>query len=186
MFDHVRSDYRTHGRSLRNRALWAMALYRFGRWSMVLRFAPLRWATGKIYGLCTVFAPVVTGVAIDRRMTVGKGFHIVHPGMVLIHPNATFGDNCGVMHGVTVGAAMNDPAGVPRVGNRVFIGAHATLLGPIAVGDGARIAANSLVVTDVPAGALAIGVPAKVYPQVAAAPATAVAAASPITATAST
>jgi serine O-acetyltransferase len=57
--------------------------------------------------------------------------------------------------------------GVPRFGDGVFIGCHATVLGEITVGDGARIAANSLVVSDVPAGALAMGVPARIYPNMA-------------------
>ena len=57
------------------------------------------------------------------------------------------------------------------IGNNVFIGAYATVLGGIKIGDGAKIAANSLVICDVPAGATAIGVPAKVYPAQAAKPA---------------
>ncbi len=164
MFEHIRKDYDTHGRALRNRALWGMALYRFGRWSLALRFGPARWFTGKIYGLLNIVAPVLTGVGIDRNMVVGERFHIVHPGMVLIHPDVRFGDRCGVMHGVTIGTSTGDRGGVPAIGNDVFVGTGAVLLGPITIGDGAKIAANSVVVCDVPAGALAIGVPAKIYP----------------------
>jgi serine O-acetyltransferase len=54
--------------------------------------------------------------------------------------------------------------GVPKIGNDVFIGTGAAVLGPITIGDGARIAANSLVIADVPPGMLAMGVPAKNYP----------------------
>ncbi len=59
---------------------------------------------------------------------------------------------------------MNTDGGVPTIGDDVFIGAGAVVLGAIHIGQGARIAANSLVLTDVPAGAMAIGVPAKIYP----------------------
>jgi serine O-acetyltransferase len=161
MFKHIRHDFSVHGRSWRNRAWWAMVLYRFGRWAQQQRFAPLRWLLGKIYGFCTIFSPIITGVAIDRSMIVGEFFHIVHPGMVVIHPGVVFGDRCGVMHNVTIGQNMNSD--VPRIGNDVFIGAGAVVLGSIRIGDGAIIASNSLVISDVPANALAMGVPAKMY-----------------------
>jgi len=67
-----------------------------------------------------------------------------------------------VMHNVTIGTNMT--GGAPRIGNDVFIGCGATILGEITIGDGVRIASNSLVISDVPAGAMAMGVPAKVYP----------------------
>jgi serine O-acetyltransferase len=161
MFDHVREDYQTHGRRLSNRALWAMLHYRFGIWAAYARFAPLRWLLGKVYGAVGLYLPLVTGIFIDRRMVVGRRFHIIHPAMVLLHPEATFGDDCGIMHNVTVGTNMTGTA--PTIGNDVFIGCGATILGDVTIGDGVRIAANTLVIGDVPAGAMAMGVPARVY-----------------------
>jgi serine O-acetyltransferase len=163
MLKRLREDYWLYGRDAFNRALWAMAVYRFGQWVDGWRFAPARRLGNKVYGLVFAFTPLLTGVFLDRRTRIGRRFHIVHAGMVCISPNAVFGDDCGVMHGVTVGQNMHNP-GVPRFGNNVFVGCHATVLGPITVGDGARIAANSLVFCDVPAGALAMGVPARIYP----------------------
>ncbi|MDB5327529.1 MAG: serine O-acetyltransferase [Phycisphaerales bacterium] len=156
-------DYVTHGRRWANRGLWAMAIYRYGRWVDSLRPSPFKILFNKSYSLLSVFGPVVTGVFLDRATKVGKQLHIVHPGMVLIHPHAQIGDRVGIMHGVTLGTT---PAhtGCPTVGDDVFIGAYATVLGGIKIGNGAKIAANSLVICDVPAGATAIGVPAKVYP----------------------
>ncbi|MDQ3440671.1 MAG: hypothetical protein M3478_10020, partial [Planctomycetota bacterium] len=66
-----------------------------------------------------------------------------------------------VMHNVTAGTNMTE--GAPTIGNDVFIGCGAVILGDIKIGDGVRIAANSLVVSDVPSGAMAMGVPARVY-----------------------
>lgn len=162
MFERIREDYDFY-RSWRHRAFWAMLLFRFGQWSLALRFAPVRWITGKAYGLVRVFSPIFTGVAIDRGMRVGRRFHMIHAGGIVVHPDVTFGDRCAIMHGVTVGTNM-DRQGVPRIGNDVFIGTGAVVIGNIRIGDGALIAANSLVFFDVPEDALAMGVPAIIYP----------------------
>jgi serine O-acetyltransferase len=162
MFERLREDYQTHGRRLSNRCFWAMCHYRFGRWANGLRFAPARWLLTKGYGVVGLYLPIITGVSIDRRMPVGRRFHLIHPGMIALHPQASFGDDCGVMHNVTVGTNMS--SGAPHIGNDVFIGCGATILGEITIGDGVRIASNSLVISDVPAGAMAMGVPAKIYP----------------------
>jgi serine O-acetyltransferase len=155
----IRKDYVTHGRKWSNLGFWAMVSYRFGRWSAERKFPPWRWLTRRLYGVTYKFCEIVTGVRMDRRVTVGERFHIVQAGMISIHPDVVFGDHCGVMHGVTIGTNMRP--GVPVIGNDVFIGSGASVLGAIRVGDGARIAANSLVISDVPPGAMAIGVPAK-------------------------
>src|SRR5215212_4737332 len=162
MFDRIREDYRFY-RSWRHRALWALLLFRFGQWSLGLKLAPLRWATGKVYGLLRIFSPIFTGVAIDRGMRVGRHFRIVHAGGIVLHPDVVFGDRCGIMHNVTVGTNMDRP-GCPRIGDDVFLGTGAVVIGDIRIGDGALVAANSLVFFDVPADALAMGVPAVIYP----------------------
>jgi serine O-acetyltransferase len=162
MFKRLQKDYWLYGRNPLERAFWAMAVYRFGQWANETPVKPLNWLGGKIYGLLFAFTPMITGISLERGVKIGEKFHIVHPGMIAIHPRAVFGDRCGVMHGVTVGVNMK--GGVPKFGNDVFIGCHATVIGEITIGDGVRIAANSLVICDIPAGALAMGVPAKIYP----------------------
>jgi serine O-acetyltransferase len=165
MFERIREDYAVHGRSLRDPALWAMSVYRFGQWADRLRPLPLRWLFGKVYGVLMIFAPIVTGVHIERSVRVGRGFHIVHAGGIYIHPDVIIGERCGVMQNVTIGINMKE--GVPKIGDDVFIGAGAVILGDITVGARARVAANSLVINDVPPGAVAMGVPAKTYPNLA-------------------
>ena len=157
MFDNIRADYVLH-RPLRNRALWALVVYRFGRWSMEQELAPWRWLTSKLYGVAHVVSEIVTGVSLPRETRIGRHFHIIHPEGIRIHSAAVIGNHVGIMHGVTIGTDMK--RGVPVIGDNVFIGAHATVIGKIKIGDGARIAANTLVISDVPAGATAIGVPA--------------------------
>ena len=72
------------------------------------------------------------------------------------------GRNCNIAHQVTIGTSAGGRTGAPTIGDGVYIGTGAKIIGTIDVGDGAKIAANSLVMTNVPAGATAIGVPARV------------------------
>jgi serine O-acetyltransferase len=155
-----RADYRRHDASLRNTAFWAIATYRFGRWSLGLRSPFLRALTGSIYGLLATIVDLASGIRLHREARIGADFHLVHSGNVKIHPQSVIGDRVGIMHDVTLGTNV-DRDGAPTLGNDVFVGAGAKILGPVHIGDGARIAANSLVISDVPAGATVIGVPAR-------------------------
>ena len=93
---------------------------------------------------------------------IGGGLYISHVGGVVLHHRAVIGKNCDLSHQVTIGTAGLGRTDVPRIGHDVSIGAGAVLIGNIEVGDGAHIAANSLVNRDVPPGATAMGVPAKI------------------------
>jgi serine O-acetyltransferase len=159
MFDEFRSDFRRHEQGLLNPALWAVWNYRYGRWALGIRFFPFRWLASKIYGLNMFLLLITSGIRLHREVTIGKDFHLIHAGNIHVHPNTVIGDRCGILHNVTIGNNMT--GGAPVIGNDVFIGTGAVILGEITIGDGARIAANSLVIRNVPAGATAIGVPAK-------------------------
>lgn len=156
----LRKEFRHQGGSLRHPEVWVMCTYRFGRWANTLSGVEHKLG-GKIYGALSLGMLISTGCTIHREAELGDGFHLVHVGNVKIHPAVRMGKNVGVMHDVTIGVNMDRP-GVPVIGDNVFIGAGAKILGPVRIGDGARIAANSLVVTDVPAGLTAVGVPARV------------------------
>jgi len=165
MFENIKTDWAIHERRLRNGGFWVMATYHFGRWALKRRFAPWRWFLGKCYGLLKIPVEHATGVLIERETAIGQKLHIIHAQMINIHPECVIGDRVGIMHGVTLGINMHP--GVPVIGNDVFIGCNASILGKVTIGDGARIAANSLVIADVPAGAVAMGVPARVIPNMA-------------------
>jgi serine O-acetyltransferase len=97
-------------------------------------------------------------IAIEARL--GSGLMLPHPNGVVIHEEACIGDDCMIMQQVTVG--MIGEAEVPTIGNRVYIGAGAKIIGKLAVGDGARIGANAVVVSDIPPKCTAVGIPARI------------------------
>jgi len=83
----------------------------------------------------------------------------------VISGDAVIGDDCIVRQGVTVGLRNRGVRGSPRIGNRVDIGAGAKLLGPIEIGDDVAIGANAVVLCDVPANSIAVGIPARIAPR---------------------
>ena len=156
-----KDDFRRHGKSWLNPALWAVLNYRFGCRALRIRFVPFRWIAGKIYGLNLFVILLTSGIRLYRETMIGEDFHIIHSGNIQVHPGTVIGDRCGIQQDVTIGTNME--SGAPRIGNDVFIGAGAKVLGEIKIGDGAIIAANSLVITDIPSHSTAIGVPARVW-----------------------
>lgn len=164
----IQDIHARHGRSIIRAEFWSMASYAFGRWANTFESPLAQRVSSKVYGLVMLGVRAATGDDICREACIGKDFRLVHSGLVRIHPDVVIGDRCAIMHGVTLGTIF-PKVGVPRLGNDVFIGVGAKVLGPVRIGDGAHIAPNSLVVTDIPAGATAVGVPAKIFPRIAAA-----------------
>ncbi len=152
-----------HERSLSDFALWAIVTYRFGAWLRGLPRGPIRWSAFQLYFVLAKTVEVLSGISIGLGAELGEAVHLVHSGNIKIHGEAKIGDGTSIMHDVTIGMNMGRP-GVPRIGQDVLVGVGAKLLGGIEIGDGATIAPNSLVITDVPAGAIAMGVPARIMP----------------------
>jgi serine O-acetyltransferase len=109
------------------------------------------------------FWSVVSGADIPISSKIGGGLLIPHPNGIVIHPGAEIGPNCLLFQQVTIGDAHG---AVPKLGGHVDVGAGARLIGRITIGDHARIGANAVVTIDVPAGATAVGVPAKILKRV--------------------
>ena len=106
-----------------------------------------------------------TGVDIHPGARLGRRLFIDHANGVVIGETTKIGTDCVLFHQVTLGGvSMSRGKRHPTLGDRVMVGAGAKVLGPINVGSDSRIAANAVVVRDVPAGCSAIGVPARVSP----------------------
>lgn len=104
-----------------------------------------------------------TGIEIHPGATIGRRLVIDHGMGIVIGETAEIGDDCLIYHGVTLGGTGKDVGKRhPTIGNNVLIGTGAKVLGPINVGSNSRIAANSVVLQDIPEDSTAVGIPAKV------------------------
>jgi serine O-acetyltransferase len=145
---------RTVIRGLCSQGFQALLVYRIFRWCYERRIPtqPLRFFVER-------FVEIITGISLPAQAMIGQGLRIHHFGGIIVHSAARIGEHCSLYQGVTVGD-LGGWGGVPRIGNHVVIGAGAKLLGAIEIGDHCRIGANAVVRTSVPAGCVAVGVPA--------------------------
>ena len=108
-------------------------------------------------------ARFVAGIEIHPGAKIGKGLVIDHGMGVVIGETAEIGDNCTIYQGVTLGGTGKDLGKRhPTLGNNVLVGAGAKVLGPFTIGDNTKIAANAVVLTEIPEQCTAVGIPAKV------------------------
>jgi serine O-acetyltransferase len=165
MFENVREDFNAHERDPWRQGVWVLLVYRFGRWRYTVRPALLRRPLSLLYKFLKIFSQITTGIDLPCEATVGRRLVIEHFGGIVISGDAVIGDDVVLRHGVTLGLRRTGVPGAPVIGNRVDIGAGAKILGPVHIGDGATIGANAVVLIDVPAGALAVGIPARIKPR---------------------
>ena len=118
-----------------------------------------------LYKLLKFFSDMLLGIELPCEAIIGKRLVIEHTGAIVISGDASFGDDCVLRQGVTVGLRHRGVRGSPQLGDRVDIGAGAKLLGPIRIGNDVSIGANAVVLCDVPDYSIAIGIPARVRPR---------------------
>jgi len=123
------------------------------------RRGPLAKVLRKLTRLRHGFWSATTGSTIIPGVRLGERLRLPHPIGVVIHKDAVIGDDCMIMQQVTIGQ-LAEP-GAATLGRGVYVGAGARILGDVAIGDHARIGANAVVLTDVPAYHTTVGVPAE-------------------------
>lgn len=164
----LREDWLAHGRDWSLPGFRAVAVHRFGNWRMSVRPKLLRAPWSVLYRMMYRYVRNVYGVELPYTVVLGRGVVFEHQGAVVIHGCAAIGDGCIIRQDVTIGnRSLDRPSEAPVLGRGVNVGAGAKILGKVTVGDGAQIGANAVVLCDVPAGALAVGVPAVIRPRVA-------------------
>ena len=112
-----------------------------------------------------LLSQMLTGIELPCETKVGRRFLIEHFGDIIISGDAVIGDDVIIRNGVTIGLKRTGIQGAPVIGNRVDIGTGAKILGAIKIGDDVVIGANAVVLQDIPANSLAVGVPAKIKPR---------------------
>ncbi len=134
----------------------ALLIHRVSHWLWVRGF--------RYFGRYLSFlARWLTGIEIHPGAQIGRRFFIDHGMGVVIGETAVIGDDCTLYHGVTLGGtSWNKGKRHPTLKNGVVIGAGAKVLGPIEIGEGARVGSNSVVVKPVPAGVTVVGIPAHI------------------------
>lgn len=167
MFDRLREEIRVvFDRDPAARSAWevvtcypgfhALLFHRLSHWLWNVGFKWFaRWTSH--------WARWLTGIEIHPGAKIGRRFFIDHGMGVVIGETSEIGDDCTLYHGVTLGGtSWRKGKRHPTLGNQVVVGAGAKILGPITVGDGAKVGSNAVVVKDVPSGATAVGIPTRI------------------------
>lgn len=144
-----------------------LGTYRYGHWVYFrVRIPIIRQVFLFLYlVLDLVFVRIFTGSHVPPECRIGRRLKIPHPSGIIIQKNVVIGDHVTILHQVTIGInpmSASDRKTAPRIGDHVYIGAGAKIIGAVRVGDHARIGANAVVTRDIPAHCTAVGIPAKV------------------------
>jgi serine O-acetyltransferase len=146
-----------------NPVVWAIACYRLRNWVNVSTPSwPISVVLKVLLFPANKFCEAFLAMCISPLASIGDGLYIGHTGGVHISQHAVIGRNCDIGHRVTIGVSAMGREGAPILGDDIYLGPGATLIGKIRVGSGAKIAANTLVIDDVPEGATVIGVPGRI------------------------
>ena len=165
MLSNFRADLRQHFGSnvnLRSIAyaffemsLWAIAVFRFGKWVLRLRIWLFRWPLTIVYFLAYKVVGAVSGIQISSESEIGAGLVIHNFGGVYIRGN--LGKNCVVVQGAQLISRANGRAlGWPTLGDNVYVGSGAKILGNVKIGSNSRIGANAVVTRDIPDDSLVL------------------------------
>jgi serine O-acetyltransferase len=163
LWELIKEDWVAHGRDWTKPGFRATAIHRFGVWRMTLHPKLLRAPFSIFYRSCYRRIRNNYGIDLPYSVQLGRRVVIEHCGAIVIHGNSRIGDDCIIRQGVTIGIrSLDRPLDAPELGTRVDIGAGAKILGKVRIGDRVQIGANAVVLRDLPSGATAVGIPARI------------------------
>jgi serine O-acetyltransferase len=146
--------------------VWAIVTYRFRRWAHTARMPSILRLPLSVAGrLAAVFVEALTHIELPSQACIGPGLFLPHAGYVIVASNATIGRHCTLTPGVTIGHRAGGRGATfesPVLGNRVYVGPGAAILGPVNVGDDVLIGANTVVIDSISSRAVVVGNPGRV------------------------
>ena len=130
----------------------------YTRSSVLLKFTLYPFAMWRLHHLTYKM-----GISISSATRIGSGFYIGHFGGIVVNPESVIGKNCNISHGVTLGIANRGRnKGCPTLGDNVYIGPGAKIVGAVKIGNNVAIGANCVVTKDIPDGSVVVGIPGRV------------------------
>lgn len=163
LWQQIKEDWIAHGRDWSKPGFRAVAVLRFGVWRMKIQPKFLRAPFSIFYRMLYRKVRNTYGIELPYTVKLGRRVVIEHQGAIVIHGDCAIGDDSIIRQGVTLGNRYLDrPFDAPKLGKRVNVGAGAKIFGNVTISDGANIGANAVVLCDVPTGATAVGIPARI------------------------
>lgn len=160
----IKEDLRTHDHLLFEQGFWALTVHRFGNWRMSIRWKLFRAPMTLVYRCLFRLVEWTCGITLSYTVPVGRRVRIWHHGGMILHARS-IGNDVHIRQNTTFGVAhRGQNEALPVIEDGVDVGCNVCVLGNVRIGTGATIGAGSVVLADVPAGAVAVGVPARVLP----------------------
>lgn len=160
----IKEDLRTHDSLLFEQGFWALAVHRFGNWRMGIRWKLLRAPFSVLYRILYRFVEWTCGISLPYTVPVGRRVRIWHHSGMVLHARS-IGNDVHIRQNTTFGVAhRGQNEALPVIEDSADIGCNVCVLGNVRIGAGAVVGAGSVVLTDVPPGTVAVGVPARILP----------------------
>ena len=145
-----------------DQGFWAVMVYRFCHWAHQIQIPILSILLKLFSFFLSKATEVMTGISIPASAQIGPGFYVGHFGGIILHTQVKMGKDSSIGSGVVIGTRGLGDQGVPTIGDNVYIGVGAKVLGKVKIGNDVKIGANAVVLDDIPDGATVVGIPAQI------------------------